>query len=392
MGHAGQLIEKVQLLKRPGFFFVFLLALSSQISVALGSVASAAGILFLLFNAEARRQLRGKDTKIIFVGMTVFVLTCFLTNFFSADVVSSQKLLWTHVQRWIPFFLVVAFVRTKEEWCLVIGGMIFSMIIADVAGIYQAAHGITRPTGLERNSIYYANEILLGLFMCLGILFSKLFTKKSLSIFIVGVILLSFLAIVVSMTRGAWISLAVGLICFLFFSEHRQKRRLVISFLIAFAVLIVAILLSNSLVYDRLLSIVNLKEAANMERLCIWQGAWHMFQDYLWTGVGMGGFDRFYQTQYMLPEAREPFAIHPHNSLLNFLCENGLFGGIAFSMLFASVLYYGKINARWGIIALVQTMGFLVGSMTDHLFTVLILMRLYWFSIGLVVVAQRLGI
>lgn len=391
MGHAGQLIEKVQLLKRPGFFFVFLLALSSQISVALGSVASAAGILFLLFNAEARRQLRGKDTKIIFVGMTVFVLTCFLTNFFSADVVSSQKLLWAHVQRWIPFFLVVAFVRTKEEWWMVVGGLIFSTLIADAAGIYQAVHGMARPIGFERNPIYYANELVVMVLFCFGILINQILrdTSKWKSA-LISVSVLSCVTIALSMTRGAWVALAVGVIGFLLFKKSIWQKKSLRAIILVGIIISTSVFTFNANFHERISSIFVLNHGANVERFLIWHSACNMFLDHPLTGVGMGEFDRFYQSQYILPGVIEPYLVHPHNSLLNFLSENGLPGGVGFLSLFVAVLYFGLRFCEQGYLAALVTVSFLVGSITDHLFTVLMLMRVYWFVVGMIIVVQRL--
>ena len=388
-------------LEQVGFYCALLLCISSQISVAIGSIACGIGFIMLMLTPQARRRVFENDVRPILFGMLVFLFFITISNFFSTDWFGNQNRLLAVATRWLPLFLILGFVTTTKQWKCLVGALLLSMFIADCVGIYQhfnysgGGHDGARAIGFEKNPIYYAAEILV--IAMLALVFS-LRTAKTTTVFrMISIILfvISCIAIFMSGTRGAWIALLVGIVFSLYFwrDQLTRKARLGITTVFLGGAILYCLLVPEFLM--RLLSIVNFQDQSNIERIYLWQSSWNMFLDHPFAGVGMGQFNTFYTEKYILPAAREPGLAHPHNSFLTFLCENGILGVVAFLSLFISVLYVGYQKAlrfSWGRILFLQTLVFFVGAMTDNLFTVLILMRLYWVSIGMAIVAFRLGI
>ena len=70
-------------------------------------------------------------------------------------------------------------------------------------------------------------------------------------------------------------------------------------------------------------------------RFFIWSGTINMLKDHPVTGAGLNGFKTLYTNQYRLPEYQEQFQ-YPHNLLLSFWAETGIYGLFAFLMIVVS--------------------------------------------------------
>lgn len=378
--------------EQTGIFLCLILAFASQLSIAVTSIAMAmGGILFLLL-LQAKRTVLSESEKNVFYGMVIFFGCLFISNLFSLDVMKSQEMLVAHALRWIPFFLPIVFIRTKKQWLMVVSMLLLSTLVADVWGIYQRGSGMARAIGFERNPIYFAAEILIVLFFGLVLL---IYEKNRYCRILSGIVVFaSCIAILVSGTRGAWISFCVGIAFFAWFGRKKLKEKFKWQYLLVIPVIVIVVGLAMPELVGRILSIVSFSNTSNLERIYLWQSSLNMFLDHPFVGVGMGQFNPVYIHGYINEKAIYPNLVHSHNSLLTFLSENGILGGLGFSCLFGSVLWTARKeethSSIWMKACIIETIVFLVGSMTDHLFTVLILMRLYWLSIGIFFVAHRL--
>ncbi len=83
----------------------------------------------------------------------------------------------------------------------------------------------------------------------------------------------------------------------------------------------VALLLGWLLLGERLTN-----SATLLHRLTIWQSSWSLWLDYIWFGVGPGGFFWRYPAYLPLSVLDEPNLYHPHNLWLEFATGWGLAG------------------------------------------------------------------
>jgi len=120
-----------------------------------------------------------------------------------------------------------------------------------------------------------------------------------------------------SVSRAAWLGLAIGLPLLL----ARIDRRVTIGYIIAAAaaILVGAFTIGN-LAHD---------PSENASRIAVWRGAARMAERFVFTGIGPAAFPKVYPS-YKLPSALVD-EVHAHDLPLNVLVEDGIFGFAAFA-------------------------------------------------------------
>jgi tetratricopeptide (TPR) repeat protein len=177
---------------------------------------------------------------------------------------------------------------------------------------------------------------------------------------------LSTALLTLSMVRGAWVSIGIGLgVCvWVLLREGRgpstsrttHPRALVGPVVLAGSAILLASFLWRSCLPDstsfgaRVASVFDLQTGSLQVRLAMWEGTLRLIRDHLWTGVGIGNFALafvpyrsavIYQNPGMQVE-------HSHNELLNAAAELGPLGFLALLWLFLSVVQAGWRLARRG--------------------------------------------
>jgi putative inorganic carbon (HCO3(-)) transporter len=201
--------------------------------------------------------------------------------------------------------------------------------------------------------------------------------------FVWGVVLASAgVALVLTMSRGAW--LAVGL-AFLLLGLFWERRLLCV---IAAGVLLLPILAPEQ-VLTRAASIGSLEDSSNAFRLSIWFAVVRMIAAYWLTGIGLGAaaFGQVYP-QFML--AGTP-ALHSHNLYLELALQLGVPGLVAFLWLLLAVFSRAaravprlKAGTRSLLIALIAGLsGFLLHGAVDNVWYSPKLTFLFWAVLGL---------
>lgn len=194
--------------------------------------------------------------------------------------------------------------------------------------------------------------------------------------------------VVASLSRGAWMGVALAAAVMLAAASPRSRRWLMA---LGAGLLLLALLGTAgalpALVSERLGVVaeyfgpfdvrtvdVTAENWSVVERMAHWQAAWYMFLDYPWFGVGPGNYAAVYD-RYNLPGWLDPLG-HAHNYYLNLAAETGVFGlggflltlGLAFR---AAIRGLRGPNPFWRAVAL-GVLGSLVAislhSAFDNLF------------------------
>jgi O-antigen ligase len=200
--------------------------------------------------------------------------------------------------------------------------------------------------------------------------------------------------LVLTYTRGIWIS---SLIAVLFIVSFSGKRALA-ALGSAAAVVGVIFLLSFAGMSSRAESIFETDE--NVERLLLWETTWNMIRDYPLLGVGVGNYQRV-QTEYL----REglPFEVtrsHSHNNLLQVTVERGVFGLLIFLWLWYLILKKGlctlfRLRQPGGrhfalvLGCLAGAIGFFVDGMFQNNFGDTEVAILFWLMVGVVFLPEE---
>lgn len=169
-------------------------------------------------------------------------------------------------------------------------------------------------------------------------------------------------AVVMSMSRGAWLGLALGSGVVLLAAGRAGRLLVAGGVLLAALVGVAAVELLPQAVTGRLadtvasLSVFDARTVtvtpqnfAVVERMAHWQAAWEMYNEDPLLGVGPGQFLSSYP-QFRLPLWPNP-KVHAHNLYLQTLAETGLLGGLA-------LLVFGIAVGRHAVRTVRRTSGF----------------------------------
>jgi O-antigen ligase len=123
-------------------------------------------------------------------------------------------------------------------------------------------------------------------------------------------------ALSLTLTRGAWVGVAVG-IAVLFLSK--DFRLLAVIPIVAVA----GILLAPQALTDRVYSIFDRNDLTSRDRVAMLQAGVAIVKDYPWMGVGPEQIERVYP-RYRVPDAVKPTNPHLHNVPMQIAAERGL--------------------------------------------------------------------
>jgi putative inorganic carbon (HCO3(-)) transporter len=149
------------------------------------------------------------------------------------------------------------------------------------------------------------------------------------------------LGILLSLSRGAWLGLAIS-VAVMLVAWSQRARGLVLPFTVMVAIVIVLgmfnilpPILANRItsvtdnfgVFDVRTVTLTSENFAVVERMAHWQAGWAMFVDHPFLGVGPGNYPALYPNYYIPPW--EAALGHAHNYYLNMAAEAGVPGLLA---------------------------------------------------------------
>ncbi len=223
--------------------------------------------------------------------------------------------------------LVVPLVVTlvdRAGWDRLLKVVTATAVASAVAGLWQYAHGASdlahRLRGLTTHYMTFSGWTIMVMLLLVGDMAFHHDRRRLLWTF--PAFAVCGLALSLSYTRNGWVGLAAGLI--LVAAVWKPRAFLLYPVL---ALLLVAVLPRS--VLERAVSIVDLRQPANYDRLCMVISAEEMVQDHPLFGVGLGMVERRYPV-YRRDDAPRWRVPHLHNNALQVTAESGLFGLAAY--------------------------------------------------------------
>ncbi len=191
---------------------------------------------------------------------------------------------------------------------------------------------------------------------------------------IITALVMMFAALLLTMTRGAWIAVIAGLAAAVMLL---RSRVLALATALALGALI---LFSQAFKNDqgRTLAVDTFatSEADRnvATRLVLWDMSWQMFLDHPWLGVGMGDYS--IEAERRLAERHVRTTVDSHNIFLQVLATRGFFGFIPFVAYFAVLAGSlwkrmraaapGSLTRHYAAGALAATAAVMVGALTEN--------------------------
>ena len=318
-------------------------ALGFDVSLAIGNtglgLAIALGIACAIKKRDSLQPLQRIDSGLIKVIAIFFIIT--MLSWLAGGEFSSKgisNITNQVVFRFAPFLLLPIAIKNKQQLIGFTAVLLVSFFINNSYLIWQGmeaaeALGVARPGGFM--NYMYQGGLLCMIVSSLPILW--LAAKRN---DYKGILLVSWLVAVVASvfnsTRGGWLASAITL-PLVMLSITRNKKKMLAGIMVSFCLLGALVAYSPSL-HSRVDSIADTQ--SNSERFLMWQSAWNMFQDYPVLGIGVGNYTRAYQTQYILPEAKERELTHAHSNIMHLLAERGALGGGSFMLMWGYFLWF----------------------------------------------------
>ena len=362
------------------FQFAFLaLALFIPFSIAGENIAIGFSVLaWLLWLAATRQWPRLAHP--LFIASVVLTLSA-LPSLFMSQERHRAFVDWESYWQLLIVFMVgahIARVGVRERSC----GVLFASAAASCGVAF-----IQRAGGLHVGPIHIGSEhrVSSTLFtmtfagiLCQIIVFAAAMAAAPLKTrwrtLITAAAVLMFVALLLTMTRGAWIAVFAGLIavCVLL-----RSRVLALATVLAIAVMV---LYTHHYRNDqgRTLAVDTFAtEQADRNvatRLVLWDISWKMFLDHPLLGVGMGDYSR--EAEKRLAERHVRTTVDSHNIYLQILATRGLVGFIPFVAYWVVLVMTlwklarravkGSLARHYAIGALGATAAVLVGALTEN--------------------------
>lgn len=263
---------------------------------------------------------------------------------------------FTILQYAILYMLIIVFVQGRKERHLVLTALFVSAAVVCLYGLYQYAHMLTLGEAawvdnsafplLQRrmySTLYNPNLLSAFLLMVMGAAASMAVCTRHPSHrwLYIGLFVLLSLCLILTYSRGAWLSAAA----LVFFFGCVWDKRLWLLFLLVPFVL----LFYHGGVANRLMSIFMYSEADTSVsmRLAMWAGAMEMVQDHPVFGIGWGAFKYMYPVYNEFIQQAGVTIYHAHNMFFNIAAETGIIGFFLFLWFFVGHGWYGLHILRY---------------------------------------------
>lgn len=143
-------------------------------------------------------------------------------------------------------------------------------------------------------------------------------------------------ALILTLTRGAWVALFLSLLLLPIIVWHRHWKRLAVALVVLLAVGwlgLSSLARSQPNIWtERLFSVADFQDASNYDRLCMIEAGLFMIRERPMFGIGPGMVRERYMA-YRHPTAPREWIPHLHNSILQIAAERGLLTLLSYCLL-----------------------------------------------------------
>jgi tetratricopeptide (TPR) repeat protein len=193
-------------------------------------------------------------------------------------------------------------------------------------------------------SFYWHNQMAGFIIILIPLLLSLFLATRNLyfKFILLLVIFVSFLAIVLTYSRGGWISMLASLMLFFAFSFKKIKSHIKPLFIMLAVFMIVTFIIlkpanvgkTGQSIKSELSS--QTRSVSGNLRTTVWQNAFKILRDNPIFGVGPGAFGSSYYKYQSVPWL---YAKYTHNHYLQYMAELGIIGFFLFASIILSALF-----------------------------------------------------
>ena len=303
-------------------------------SYAVLGAAGLFGVAFLMSTAGARREVFPREFGLPFL---LFVMACLGSLGFTSDRSDSLRVLMFFAAAFLFMYAAVIGISTKEQLRRLMGFIYAAVMFTALYAFYQRVMGVEVSasfTDLDLNvgvpgRVYstldnpnnYAEFLVL--FTPLSTAYAMTEKRTFRRLVLSCLIVLPLGALVMTYSRGCWLSIALSVVIFVYYTD----KRLIPVGLVA-CILLIPFLPDS--IMTRISTIFNSHDSSANHRLTTWRGIINMIGDYGITGIGMGPntFAELYPDYALTGATRGVY--HSQMLYMELILETGALGFISF--------------------------------------------------------------
>lgn len=389
----------ISIIDKAAFFFFGVLVFFLPISKA--AIESVFGFIFLCFILRSifeRPTL--KSIKSFFKNKINLAVLIFYICIGLSALASAQPLLGKSLGAWffkwgegvLLFYFAQVFL-TKKKLKVLLTVMAASAFLVCIDGLYQKTTGVDfmrgfgllTPRGEKFAAVRatfshyndFATYLIVMFFVCFGLVIDIKKVWVRISVSLICVLIIS--NIVLTFSRGAWVSFLAVFVFLGFFFKDKKIRVVFLIFLFLFIIGIIG----PPFLRERFLRILG--SGADEGRFGLWKSSFMMFKSSPLLGKGLGLF-MDYIHEYSTVKGQ-----YAHNCYIQILAETGLLGLLSFLWVISLVLIKGlkKIYRDFEYIFMglfAGLLAFLAHSFFDTQLYSLQLSILFWVMLSFVTI------
>ena len=335
--------------------------------------------------------------KNIIIAVMVYAATGMIANIINVGMLDGIKMWIGHTYRFLPMLWAIMYIKTANQIKYVILAFLGTVFAENIAAINQSLHiwgnyieNGGRVRGLTSNPNVLA-PMLLMFIITLYTQINALAIKPKTKITMLAGICLSLVSLLLTMSRGSWLTFIIILVLGIFMLRHKAKQLVICLalLLICMSMLFVA----KPQYYQRMETVTDMNMSSNVARTYIWRDTWAMISEHPIAGVGLEKYSDIFNNEYAskeLLEIEKRGVQHSHNNILMVLAEGGIIslaGYMYFYIAMLIMLFRKAIKAKWqswyavmGILLIVSIQ--LTGMVDMNVYNAHI-MRLFLFLLGM---------
>lgn len=303
-------------------------------------------VVWLMKAAFSETDLLPKQ-QLVVLGITIYIVLFLVTVPFGSDQATAFKEYVQLIRNLLVILVFASLVKTLHQVVTLLRVLVISSAAQSVLGLVDVLRGVqsfaqmsqfTGASTLDKVRAFgtvgpsYAGYVLLPAILLVGIMVFRPRDSWPYKRFLFVLLFTLFGGIILSKTRGVWVTLFVSL--FLAYVFGHNKRFLVKVLLLVIACfLLVTWILPQIGLLGRVISLSDLSGGTIHVRLVLWRAASKMFVDSPIVGHGLGSFATVSQ-RYFPPEGLINPAIYTkqsaHHVILQIMAEAGIFGLVGF--------------------------------------------------------------
>jgi len=288
---------------------------------------------------------------------------------------------------WLVFWIIFKTIKTEKDINLLIMSFILSGALVSIIGIssyfglkpniqafYIPLYGgdylinLQVPHFQNRAGSYSMNPNNLGAYLILTSLFTLGFFDKRENFILKNkyiytlILFVQIICLFLTFSRGAIISLTIGIVLFLFLNKNLKLK-----YFLPIILGIVLLFFTFSKHYLTLLkTLFDLNYFSNFERIQTWKICLNIIKDSP-QGVGILNYENIYP--YYLSSGLR-YVSHAHNWILHTGLESGILGMIIFFTFYFSIIidFFKNLNSKYIFIPLTLIV-FFIFNLTDYVLT-----------------------